>query len=137
MIVEGRGGGMGLALRGQHAAQRLLGRSLADRAGDRDHLALQPRPRGAGQVAQALEHVVDDQEPRIGGKLVALSALDHGERRARLQRRGDEIVTVMHVTLDGEIGLAGLDGAAVDGEPDDAVRQRAVGRGPHRVSHRL
>ena len=60
--------------------------------------------------------------------------LDHGQRRAGLQRGVDEIMAVMHVALDGEIGLARLDGAAVDGKPDDAVRQRAVGRGAHRLA---
>src|SRR5581483_7037777 len=111
------------------------GRGLADRAGDRDHLALQARARGASEIAQAFQHVVDDQERRIGGELVALDAFDHRQRGPGLQRGDDEIVAVMDVALDGEVGLARLNGSAVDGEPDDPVRQRAVGGGAHRVRH--
>ena len=46
-------------------------------------LALRARARGAGEIAQGLEHVVDDQQRRVGGKARALVARDHGERRRR------------------------------------------------------
>jgi hypothetical protein len=38
VVVERGGRGMGLALRAEHAAQRFLGRGLADRTGDGDDL---------------------------------------------------------------------------------------------------
>ncbi len=61
VIVEGGGRGVSLALRAEHAAQRLLGRGLANRAGDRDHLRLQTRARGAGEIDETGEHVLHRQ----------------------------------------------------------------------------
>ena len=68
---------MRLAVGGEREPQRLLGRGLADRAGDGDDFGLRAGARGAGQIAQALEHVGDDQQRRVGGKLPALVARDH------------------------------------------------------------
>ena len=128
---------MGLALRRQHRAQRFLGRGLADGTRDRDHLRCQARARGQRKIAQALEHIVDDQQRRIGRELCALRARDHRKRRAGLQRGVDEIMAVMHVALDREIRLARPDGPAVDGKAGDRFRQRAADGGAHRLAHRL
>ena len=127
---------MRLALGAEHAPQRLFGRGLADRARDRDDLRAEPRARGMREIDQPGKHVVDDQQRRIGGEFAALRSLDHREPRARLQRGLDETVPVMHVALDGEIGFARGDGAAVDGEAGDPLGKRALRHGAHRLGHR-
>ena len=116
---------MGLAVGGEREAQRLLGRGLADRAGDGDHLALEARARGAGEIAQGLEHVVDDEQRRVGGEARAHVAGDDGQARAGLERVVDEVVAVARLALDGEEGLAARQAAAVDGDAGDVGRQRA------------
>ncbi len=136
VIVERRGRGMGRPLRAQHAPQRFLGRGLADRAGDRDHLRVKPRARGAREIDQTGQHVVDHQQRRVARELVALRGFDHRQRSTRLQRRRDEIVAVMDVALDREIGFARRDGAAVDRKARYRFRQRAVDRRAHRRRHR-
>ncbi len=55
----------------------------------------------------------------------------HRERGALPERGGDEIMAIMGVALDGEEGLAGLNGAAVDGNPGDGLPQR-----PHTLRSR-
>ena len=52
---------------GQHVAQHLLGRGLADRPGDRDHRAPRARPRRAAERLQRGLHVVHDQQRRVRG----------------------------------------------------------------------
>ncbi len=136
VIIEGCGRGVGLALVAEHAAQRLLGRGLADRAGDRDHLRMQPRARGAGEIDETGEHVLDHQKRRVGRELFPLSAFDHRQRRVSLQRGCDKFMPVMDLALDGKISFSRRDGAAVDGKSGDRVRQRAAERGAHRFRHR-
>ncbi len=127
---------MGLALRAEHAPQRLLGRGLADRARHRNDVRAEPRARSMREIDEGSEHVVDHQKRRVGGEFAALRGFDDGEPRARLQRGFDKTVPVMHIALDGEIGLARGNGAAVDGEAGDALGQRALRRGAHRLGHR-
>ena len=52
---------MGLALRFEHPAQRLLGRGLADRTGHCDHLPAQARAGGDAELDQTGKHVIDNQ----------------------------------------------------------------------------
>ena len=66
VIVVGGGRGMRLAVGGERELQGLLGGGLADRAGDRDDLGLRARARGAAEIAQGLQHVLDDQQRRVG-----------------------------------------------------------------------
>ena len=108
---------MGLALRAEHAPQRLLGRGLADRTGHRDHLALEAGARRNREFDQSGQHIIDHQQRRIGREFLALRAFDHGERSAGFQRGRDERVAVMDVALDREISLARRNGAGVDRKP--------------------
>ena len=89
VIVERRGRGMGLALRAEHAPQRLLGRGLADRTGHRDHLRVQPRARGMREIDQTGEHVVDHQQRRIGARTFRAARLrpPPAPRRPSARRR--------------------------------------------------
>ena len=138
MIVEGRGRGMGLALRRQHAAQRFLGRGLADRAGDGDHLPLQPRARGAAR--DRARRRARRRRSSSGASAANLSRCARSTTASAapaFSAAATKSWPSCDVALDGEIGLARLDGAAVDGKTDDAVRQRAIGRGAHRLRHRL
>ena len=128
---------MGLALRAEQAAQRFLGRGLADRAGDGDHLCAEPRARRASEIGQARQHLVHHEKRRVRRELVGLRFCDHGEAGARGQRRSDEIMPVMNVALDRKISFAGCDGATVDRQARDSVRQRAAARGAHGLDHRL
>ncbi len=127
---------MGLALRAQHTPQRLLGGGLADGTSHRDHLGIQTRARGAAEIGQACEHVLHHQQRRVGGELVALGRFDHRQRSARLQGGRNEIVPVMDVALDREIGFTLCEGAAVDGKACDRFRQRAADRRAHHLCHR-
>ena len=88
------------------------------------------------EIDQTGEHVVDHQQRRVGGELVALRGFDHRQRRTGLQRGGDESMPVMDVALDREISLARRDGAAVDRKAGDAFRQHAVDLRAHRRRHR-
>ncbi len=126
VIVVGGGRGMGEAGARQHERQRFLGRGLADRAGDRDHLAVQSLPRRARQIAQAFQHVLDHQQPRIGCKRCALRRRDHRKSGAVLQRRLDEVMAVAAVARDREKGVARLQRAAVDRNAVHGARQRAL-----------
>ena len=92
----------------QHELQRFLGRGLADRAGDRDHLAVQPRACRACQIAQAFEHVIDHQQRRIGRKRSRFVLATHRETGAVLQRGFDEIMAVAAVARDRKEGIARL-----------------------------
>ncbi len=46
-------------------------------------------------------------------------------------------MTIVHVALDGEVGFALADRAAVDGQADDLMGHRAARLGAHRLAHRL
>ena len=77
-------------------------------------MRVEARARRDPQFDETGEHVVDHQQRRVGRELVALGAFDHRQRGAGLQRGVDEIMAVMDVALDREIGIARRDGAAVD-----------------------
>ena len=69
VVVVARLGGMDAALAGQHRAQHLLGRGLADRAGDADHLArVRARParaeRGQRRPARPARSAAARRPPR-------------------------------------------------------------------------
>ena len=126
VIVVGGDRGMGLARRREREPQRLLGAGLADRAGDADHLGLRARARGAGEIAQAFEHVRHDQQRRVLRERVALVGGDDREAGAVGERGRHEFVAVAGVALDREERLAAPDAAAVDGDAGDRSRQRAA-----------
>ncbi len=116
---------MGLAVGGERELQRFLGAGLADRAGDGDHLGVRARARGAGKIAQSLEHIVDGEQRRIGGKAPALRPRDHRETGAGFERALDKFMAVTVLALDGEEGIAFAERAAVDGDARHLRRQRA------------
>src|SRR3954468_1282550 len=64
-----------------------------------------------------------------------MRGVDHSQRSALVERCIDEIMAVMHVALDGEIGVPGRDGSAVDGEAGDSLLHRAADGGAHRLRH--
>jgi hypothetical protein len=125
MIVERRDRGVRLAVARERQPQRLLGRRLADRAGDGDHLGARARAGGAGEIGQPREHVGDDEERRVLRHVADPRARNHRQRRAGAKRGGREIVAVEIVTLDGEERLAGRDRAAVDREAADRLAHLA------------
>ena len=88
------------------------------------------------EIDQTGEHVIHHEQRRVGGEPVALGGFDDRERGPRLQGGGDEIMAVMDVALDGEIGVARRDGAAVDGKARHRFRQRAAHLRAHRRRHR-
>jgi hypothetical protein len=128
---------MHLAIARQRKPQRLLGRGLADRAGDRDDLAAAARARRGGEVAQAIEHVGHDQQRRTGRHFTSLVARHNREPGTVLDRRLHEGMAVVRVALDGEEGLVGRDRAAVDRDAADRLRQRASAFRPHGGGQRL
>ena len=73
---------MGRAVRTERERQRLLGRGLADRAGDGDDLRRRPRARRSREIAQRREHVVDGDEPRVVAQRIA-QAVDAVARHHR------------------------------------------------------
>ena len=125
---------MRFAVRRQREPQRLLGRGLADRAGDRDDLAVQALARGARQRPQAFERIVNDQQRRVG-KPPALTFRHHGQTCAGFQRGVDEVVTVAIVALDRKECVALAQRAAVDGDTGNPGGQISGALGLHRVRH--
>ncbi len=59
-----------------------------------------------GEIAQSLEHVVDNQQRRVGGKAAALVARNDRKPGAGFERGFDEVVAVAIVAVDGEERLA-------------------------------
>src|SRR5262249_52620562 len=74
MVVVGRERGMGLAVARERQMQRLLRAGLADGAGDGDDFRPRARARRPREVAQAVEHVGNDEQRRILRKASRLSA---------------------------------------------------------------
>ena len=52
---------MGLALGTQYMPQRFLGRGLAYRACNRDHLRIETEARGTRQIDETSKHIIDYQ----------------------------------------------------------------------------
>src|SRR5262249_39034111 len=137
MVVVGRKRGMGLAVAGKRQTQPLLGARLADRAGDADDFRSRARARRPREVAQALEHVGNDEQRRILGKALAPVGGDDRKPGACRERGRNEVAAVAVVAFDGEDCFAGRTRARVDGNARHRRRQRPVARGAHRSNHRL
>src|SRR5262249_52494388 len=84
VIVVGSNRSMGLAAPGEREPQRLLGAGLSDGAGDRDDVRVRARTRRPRQVAQALEHVVDDEERHMLGE--AATSVGGNDRKTGARR---------------------------------------------------
>ncbi len=128
---------MGRAVGAEREEQRLLGRGLADRAGDADDAgACPPARRAAGRFERA-EHVVHREQGRAFRHLADAAALDDAERRAAIRRRADIGVAVAVVAAYGEEHVARPQRAGVDGDAADGARRRAgqrpAGGGGERV----
>ncbi len=127
---------MGLALSCEHQAQGILGPGLADRPGDGDDAGARARARRTSEIAQAGEHVGNQEERRIRRHGALFFLRDDGKGGAAFERGSDEIVAVAVLALNGEEGLSRLDAAAVDGKPADCRGRRPRGRSSHRRGHR-
>src|SRR5262249_14124379 len=77
------------------------------------------------------EHVGHDEERRVRRKLRAPIFRDDAKRGAILDRRRHEVVAVAVVALDGEEGFVRADAAAVDGNAEHALGQRAFAPRAH------
>src|SRR5262245_16455916 len=136
MIVVGSDGSVGLSAPPKRETQRLLRAGLADGAGDRDDLRPCTRARRVRQVTQTLEHVSDDEQRRVPGKVVAPVGCNDRKARTRLERGLNEVVAVAVVALDGEERFPGRNRACVDRDARHLGRQptrrRSADRGKHR-----
>ena len=94
------------------------------------------------KIVERVEGVGDAHQPLlIAGRE---AALDDGTGGARLERRGDEGMTVAVLPADGDEAFAGAETAAIDGEARDGRGVRARARaacgghnlpyGPERIS---
>ncbi len=99
---------MGRCLRAERGAQHLLGRGLADAAGDRGEAPGEARPPGGAEAGQASQGVVHAQ--RRAGRI----GVDHGAGRAARDRVGDMRVAVAMLAAQGDEQIARRDGAGVD-----------------------
>ncbi len=128
---------MSLSILGKREPQRLLGAGLTDRSGDADHFTLKARPRRSRERAQRGEHVRHDKQRRVARQLGPAACGHDGKSGLRSERRGDEIMTVAVVTLNGEECVARRQRAAVDRDSANRLRQRAcalrAGRRRHGV----
>ena len=115
------------AERAQDRPQHLLGRGLADAAGDRDQAAAEPGARIAAEPVQRRQRVVHQQQP--GG--VRHDPMHHRAGRALGQRVGDEVVTVAGFTAQRDEQIARLQRARVDRDAGGGERRR------HRSAGRL
>ena len=128
---------MGLAVFRQRKPQRFLGAGFADRTGDGDDLGLAARACGTGEIAQTRQHVRHDEQRRIGRKIAAAARGNDRKTGMGAKSRGDKLVAVTAVALDGEERFAGNDGAGIDGNPGNRLRQHALAFGIHRARHRI
>src|SRR5262249_29191373 len=136
MIVVRSNRSMGLAAPGEREPQRLLGAGLADGAGDRDDLRVRACARRPRQVAQALEHVVDDEERRMLWE--ATTSVGGNDRKAcaRRERGLNEVMAVAIVAPNGEERFAGRNRARVDRDARHRRRQWTHRRRARRAEHR-
>ena len=88
VIVVRGDGGVRFAERRENAAQHLLGRGLADAAGDCDDLAAEPVAPGAAQPRQRRQGVVNLQQRR-GSIDPGQRPVHHGAGRALGERLGN------------------------------------------------
>ncbi len=127
---------MRLAVLGQRKPQRLFGAGLADRAGNANHLGLRTRPGRGCERAQALEHIRHDEQRRVRRQLHRRIRGDDRKRRFSCERGLDELVSVTAVG-NGKERIASTDGAAVDRDARNGLRQRTAPLGPHGRRHLL
>jgi len=127
---------MRFAVGRQREPQRFLGGGLADRAGDRDDLAAHAFARGTSQPTQSFEHIVDDEQRRVG-KPLALAFRHHDQARAGFHRCVDETVTVAIVALDREECVTSRQCTAVDRNPRYPGGQSPGAIGLHDRRHRV
>ena len=132
MIVVGRSGRMGQALAFQDRAQGFLGSGLAHGARDRGDAAVRPRPRRQPERDHGVEHVRNGDEAALPFELSGAVERDHGCRRALRQCSGHEVMPIAGIALDGEEEIARLQGARVDGNAVDCLREAADAARRHR-----
>ena len=113
MVVIAGLGGMGAAKGGEHRAQHLLGRGLADRTGDGHDARIGTCTGGAAQRFQPLQHVLHDQKRRVLIQPLG-DARDQRGGGTFFQRLCDEIMPVPR-RLERHKEIAGLQRAGVDG----------------------
>ncbi len=81
--------GDGLAVRGQHGQQQVLGRRLAGRPGHADDLGPQLAPPRRGQAVEGVERIRSDEDHRIGlSGLCGLGVLGCGQDTPRAGGQG-------------------------------------------------
>ena len=116
---------MGRAEVRKHQPRHVLGRCFSNRAGDRRDKGLRARARIRAEALQRGLRILDD-EKRTGGREVARMRFVHdGGRRALFEGRGNEIMSVARVAIDGEKQIAGLQRARIDGDAARLARQTA------------
>ena len=103
---------MGPALPLKHVAQHLLGRGLARRPGDRDHLCIRARPRRGPKPLQRRQHIVHDKKRRICADTLG-HVTDQRCRRTLFQRGTNKLMPVAHI-FQRDKQIARLKGARVN-----------------------
>ena len=104
----------------EQGGEQLLGRSLADAAGDADHDAGESGAGAGGDPAQRVERIGDHElRQRIGDRTA-----DQGAGGAGRTGGGEEVMAVAALRAHGDEHLTGAQGARVDAEARD-------GRGGH------
>ena len=121
---------VGAGGRRQDRRHHLLGRGLAVRPGDGDHLELRHgQAMRAAERAERLDRVVDldDRGVDVEERLAA-PARDHHAARPRRHRRRGEVVPVEAVALDRDEQRARRHRAAVDGDRRELLAALPVQR---------
>jgi hypothetical protein len=135
MIVVGGDRGVGLAVFRQREPQRSLVPVLPTEPVTPITLALAARARRGGEIAQSRQHIGDDEERRIAGKSRA-----GPRRRPRAGSGRERGATNSWPSCDRPQWRRRprpADGAAVDRNAGNGLRQRAVTLGAHRRRHCL
>ena len=127
---------MGLAFLGEREPQGFFGAGLADRPGDTDDLGVGPCAGGARETAQSVEYIGYDEQRCIVRELSTPIGGYDRECGFRLQRHGNEVVSVALI-LESKEPIARSDRTAVDRQTGHERGQRTGSLGPHRRRHRL
>ena len=106
MVVVRGGRGVGFPLLSEREPQRFFRAGLADRAGHCNDLGLAAFPRGAGEIAQCAQHILDEQECILCAEARSLASLHHGERCAGLDRGRNKIVPIPALACNRKEGFA-------------------------------
>ena len=115
MVVVARLGCMKAGLAGKGGAQHFLGRSLADRAGDRHDARPGPGAGGGAELFECRLDIGHQQQGSVSGDALGDTA-DKGGGGAFFQCEGHEIMPVTDVFQCHE-KIALRQGAGVDGDP--------------------